>query len=365
MHTRFNGILCSSLIVSAVFALQFLLAGCSPASNRPLPTIVTQDFESGTDANLVGLSVVDGNVWWAGGAEGTVLRTVDGGANWSVFVIAPEDSLQFRDVHGVDSVRAYALGIGPGDKSRIYRTADGGASWTLTWKATDPNDFFDCFDFWTATAGLLIGDTNYGRIRLMRTDDGASWRAVDDTAIPMSRGKEGGFAASGTCLVTKGDSLAWIATGSEQGSRIYRSSNRGLHWTVADVDIFAGHEAAGLMTLAFRNNNHGFAAGGVLAMPDESRPNLMETVDGGLTWERFDGPQLPNVYGLAVSPGPGSTHVIAVGPKGMDASFDDGRTWSSVDKRNYWSVQFIDDYNAVAVGPRGRVTVARLQLTAG
>ncbi len=100
----------------------------------------------------------------------------------------------------------------------------------------------------------------------------------------------------------------------------------------------------------------GFAAGGALTLPDDSRENLLETVDGGLTWIRSSGPQLPNVYGLAVTKDGESVALIAVGPKGMDVSFDGGLTWNSVDKRNYWSVQFVGHGTAVAVGPRGRVT---------
>ncbi len=337
------------------------IVGCgSPEGTPSLSVALTEDWDSGTKANLIGLSIVDANVWWTGGSEGTILRTTDGGESWQRFVIAAEDSLQFRDVHAFGPDTAFALSIGPGDKSRIYRTLDGGTSWMLQWKNDDPDEFFDCFDFWSPKAGLVMGDAHEDRIAILATIDGVRWDRIPDAVIPAAHGKEGGFAASGTCVVTHGDSLAWIVTGAREGSRVYQTTSRGHDWIVVDVDFLNELEAAGLMTLAFRSTTHGFAAGGALTLPDEARDNLLETVDGGLTWSRSSGPQLPNVYGLAASKGAASQALIAVGPKGMDISVDDGQTWKSVDKRNYWSVQFIDDVTAVAVGPQGRVTRVRI-----
>src|SRR3954464_12296570 len=89
---------------------------------------------TGTDAQLRGLSAVDGRVAWVSGSKGTVLRTVDGGATWAS--VAPPDTaaLDCRDVEAFDALHAVLLSIGPGDSSRIYRTSDGGRSWDLTFR---------------------------------------------------------------------------------------------------------------------------------------------------------------------------------------------------------------------------------------
>ena len=342
------------LAPAAVIVAACLITSCAGGARDIDPSV--HDFETGSDAQLVGLSVVDSNVWWIGGMRGTVLRTLNGGSSWRVFTLPGADSLQFRDVRAFDGDRAYALSIGPGEKSRIYYTEDGGERWSKQWVNQDPEGFFDCFDFWTPDAGLAMGDANGGRIAILGTVDGTSWARLPAEQIPRALGSEGGFAASGTCLVAAGDSTAWIATGSPEGSRVYRTRNRGRSWDVSDVGFSKGMEAAGLMTLAFRNLEHGFTAGGVLSRPDDKWSNLMETRDGGVTWTLMDGPQLPNVYGLAVSPGSVTSTILAVGPKGMDVSTDDGRSWRSLDKRNYWSVQFVDENTAVAVGPAGRVS---------
>ncbi|MDX1741587.1 MAG: hypothetical protein R3178_09850, partial [Rhodothermales bacterium] len=203
--------------------------------------------------------------------------------------------------------------------------------------------------------GIAMGDAVNERIDLIRTDDGATWTEVDSLAVPRGSSGEGGFAASGTCLVTRGDSSAWIGTGSPDASRVYRTRDRGDSWQVAEVPVVSGLEAAGIMSLAFVSEDRGFAAGGALSRPDDVYANFAATIDGGRTWELRGQPQLPNIYGMAARENRAGVMILAVGPKGMDVSFDAGISWQSVDKRHYWGVHFIEEFAALAVGPQGRI----------
>src|SRR3954452_10447027 len=80
--------------------------------------------ESGTKARLRGLSVVNREVAWSSGNEGTCMRTTNGGEDWIARIVPGASALDFRDVHAVDSHNAYLLSIGEGEKSRIYKTID-------------------------------------------------------------------------------------------------------------------------------------------------------------------------------------------------------------------------------------------------
>ena len=86
---------------------------------------------SGTQASLRGIWAVNDRIAWASGAHGTYLRTTDGGAHWTAAAVPGADTLDFRDVQGVDADTAYLLSIGKGLTSRVYKTVDGGAHWVL------------------------------------------------------------------------------------------------------------------------------------------------------------------------------------------------------------------------------------------
>src|SRR5215469_3409883 len=87
--------------------------------------------KSNTDASLLGLSIVNGNVVWVSGTGGTFVRTTDGGETWQAGTVPGAEKLDFRQVYAIDGETAYLLSIGKGNESRIYKTTDAGKSWLL------------------------------------------------------------------------------------------------------------------------------------------------------------------------------------------------------------------------------------------
>ena len=128
-------------------------------------------------------------------------------------VVAMTDHLEYRDIHGLDGSRAVVLSSGPGQRSRIYTTTDGGDTWALAWINDEPEGFYDCLDFWDDRRGLAYGDAVDGELRVLLTaDGGATWSRVAADRLPAALSGEGGFAASGTCVETGEDGLAWVGT---------------------------------------------------------------------------------------------------------------------------------------------------------
>jgi photosystem II stability/assembly factor-like uncharacterized protein len=72
---------------------------------------------------LYDVAAIDGNHAWVVGAVGTILRTVDGGRNWDEQSSGVTEAL--RAVHFVDPQRGWAVGA----KGTIISTANGGARW--------------------------------------------------------------------------------------------------------------------------------------------------------------------------------------------------------------------------------------------
>ena len=345
---------------SISFAVLALLAGCAPRSRpeadpRPAGAGTIAEQQSGTTALLQAVSAVDDRVVWVAGHRATWVRTVDGGRTWVPGALTgPDSTLEFRDVEAVSATTAYLLAAGPGERSRIYKTTDAGRSWKLQFMNGDSAAFYDCLDFWDATHGIAVSDAVRGRMIVIRTDDGEHWSAVAGDGMPPALPGEGSPAAGGTCLVARGRTRAWFGT--VPHARVYRSDDRGRHWTAAATPIVTG-EAAGVATLAFRDEQHGMALGGRIPNPDDRSDSVAAvTSDGGQTWTLVHRPTFSGaVYGAAAVPGaPG--YVVAAGPRGLAWTGNDGRSWTHLSGSAYWAVECISRDACWAVGPGGRIT---------
>lgn len=239
---------------------------------------------SGVKVQFRGVAAVSPLVAWAAGADGTFARTTDG-INWTAGHVEGAEKMVFRSVVAWDAQRATLLAIGAGDASRIYHTEDGGTTWSLQFKNPDPKAFYDAIQFWDPLHGIAMSDPVDGKFRILRTSDGGkNWYVAPDAGMPAALPQEGAFAASGTCLVVQGESDAWIATGGAATSRVFHTSDRGVHWTVAATPIPAGKETSGVFGLAFRNSKCGFAVGGDYKSPASGERVVAVTTDGGQTW---------------------------------------------------------------------------------
>jgi len=316
--------------------------------------------ESHTTALLQAVSAVDDSVVWVSGHHATWVRTIDGGRTWVPGAMTgPDSALEFRDVEAVSATTAYLLAAGPGEQSRIYKTTDAGQSWRLQFINHDSTAFYDCFGFWDATHGIAVSDAAHGKMIIIRTDDGEHWSAVAEDGMPPALPKEGSPAAGGTCLIVGGRARAWFGT--EPNARVYRSADQGRRWAVVTTPIVSG-DAAGVATLAFRDEQHGMALGGRLLKPDDRSDSVAAvTSDGGATWTLVSRPTFSGaVYGAAVVPGvPG--YVVVTGPKGLDWTANDGRSWTSLSDSAYWAVDCSSRHACWAVGPRGRITTITLR----
>lgn len=354
-----------------------LAAGCSPVP--PVPGIAPPDVSpprdtstvltrpvltvqaSGTSALLQAVSVVDSHVVWVSGHAGTYARTRDGGETWEARRVPGADTLQFRDVHATGPDTAWLMSAGNGELSRIYRTTDGGASWTLQHLDRDPDVFFDCMAFWDARRGVVFSDAVRGEHVILRTTDaGATWTRVPADRMPRALPGEGSFAASGTCVATHAPSHAWVGTGNAATARALRTSDGGASWTSFTLPVVAG-TGAGIASTIFRDTLHGVVLGGDIGNPAARGDYVALTRDGGRSWTLGGRPTFAGaVYGAAYVPGVAAPTIIAVGPAGADVSRDEGRSWTRLDTRAYWSVGFASPRDGWLVGPGGRIVKVSL-----
>jgi photosystem II stability/assembly factor-like uncharacterized protein len=322
--------------------------------------LVAIPLESGTTVRLQAISATGTGIVWVSGLEGTYVRSLDSGQTWRHGIVPGAEELELRDVHAFDERTLYLLSSGTGDQSRIFKTTDGGASFRLQLVNPDPKGFFDCFDFWDAEHGLLYGDSVDGNLVLFETRDGETWTRLPAERLPAARPGEGGFAASGTCLVTVGESTAYVGTGAGS-SRVLRTKDRGKTWAALETPIVSATSTSGITSLSFWDESNGVAVGGDIASPDGRQANVAVLSEGGAGARLAQSPTFSGaIYGVAHVPGTSPPLAVAVGPRGASYSLDSGSTWVSLSKESYWSVGFDGSGVGWMVGPEGRI--ARIEI---
>ena len=334
-------------LLPKLFAISMLLAsGVASAEVR----IVQQ--ESGVKVRLRGISAVSPDIAWASGREGTVLRTIDGGKQWTMIRVPVAETLDFRDIEGFDADNAVVLSIGPSEASRVYRTQDAGKTWTLALQNRDPRAFFDCMAF-AGNKGWMLGDPVEGHFQIHATDNGGrTWRLLPQG--PRAEEGEAAFAASGSCIA-KAKGVLVIGTGGSR-ARFHLLRNGSPQWQSAQSGMARTKSEAGVFSLA-QTAFGVFAVGGDYAA--EHAPGNAAEWRGGYKQGEVIRVISPRGYrsGVAcINATP--LACVAVGPSGVDAWH--AAAWTSVSEVGYDAIDLIGNVGW-ASGDAGRI--ARIEIS--
>ncbi len=332
----------------ALFLMMWLAGSCFGQGQTSGPWVMQS---SGTKASLRGIHAVGGGVAWASGTNGTVLRAEDGGYMWQSCALPPNaDKLDFRGIWAWDANTAIVMSSGPGDLSRLYQTTDGCSHWKLLFTNPDKDGFWDAVAFSDRKNGFVLGDPVNGSFTLLRTDDGgATWKPITSPDLNTRGEKRGAFAASNSGMVLFGPVMGpvwapWFGTSGPGGALVYRGGidcTMGIahshpeeclkHWTfdLSKLPIAGESASSGVFSLDRRDDQHWVAVGGDYKKPDESAGTAVWTADGGQHWTAAERP--PHGYRSSVAWHADAKAWITVGPNGSDVSYDDGKTWSSLD----------------------------------
>src|SRR5688572_14382508 len=169
-------------------------------AQKDIPAV--EILTSGTKTSLRGLSVVNDNVVWVSGSNGTVGRSSNGGKDWKWLTVKGFDSVDFRDIEGFDAASAVIMATGDPDKSipaYILKTNDAGESWKVVYENKSKGMFLDAMEFWNEKGGIVLGDPIDGKFFVaVTTDGGSSWKETPIQYRPVADSGEACFAASGT-----------------------------------------------------------------------------------------------------------------------------------------------------------------------
>ena len=310
---------------------------------RPAAVIVPRlEWESRTAASPRGcaaLSAVSRTVAWASGANGTVLRTVDGGVTWQPRSVAGAATLDFRDVDAMSDARRLRAQHRP--RRSVAHLQDDRRRRALgrcSSQNKDPRSSSTRWPSADADQGVAFSDSVAGAFVILTTANGG--RDVDATAsgdrCRAALPGEGAFAASGTNVAVSGTRACWIAHRRQPGASF------GRRRTHVDCRRDAGSDQASRpgssqSPSAIANTASSSAA------TTATKPRPSTTPRSPPTAARPGAPRTRGLSGYrsVVAWVPTTTSAyVAAGPSGVDWSADDGRTWTSVPGDGFDTVSF-------------------------
>lgn len=350
------------LKVSCCMVLPVLLALVGEVARAQGAVVAWHPVSAHTHASFRGLSVARDGTVWVGGTHGTVIHSTDGGVTWSTDSVPGAGAFDFRGVAAIDTAIAYVV-VSSTATARIYKTTDHGRSWQLQFRTERPGVFLDGIGCWSERRCLAAGDPIAGRYVIMTTDDGGShWTMADTARAPTARVGEAAFAASNSTVIVGSDGRAWIATGGGPTARVWRSSDYGTTWRVADTPIAAASATSGIFSLAFCDDRHGIAVGGNYSQPDSTGAHVAVSTDGGENWSPGDRERVtPYLSGAACAqPEATGTTFVAVGPKGILVGASDGVHWTRASQEGFNAVAALGGQRLIAVGDTGLVATGQL-----
>ncbi|MEJ0101495.1 MAG: YCF48-related protein [Bacteroidota bacterium] len=329
----------------------FILVHFSSAQKK-YPAI--EMLTSGTKTSIRGLSVVNDNVIWVSGSNGTVGRSNNGGRTWKWMTVTGFEKTDFRDIEAFDASSAVIMGIS--EPAYILKTNDGGNSWKVVYENRTKGMFLDAMEFWNEQSGIVVGDPVDGRFFIAgTTDNGSSWQAIPLDKRPLADSGEGCFASSGTNIRALDKKEAVFVSGGLT-SRIF------IRDKAIDLPFTKGKETAGANSVSVFDSyksNAGrriIVTGGDFSNDSSMTANCFYSNDGGVSWKAPSVP--PHGYRSCVE-FLDKKEIIACGLNGIDYTLDGGRNWKWISKEGF-HVCRIAKYGSAVFLAGGNGKIAKL-----
>ena len=203
---------------------------------------------------LSGLHFINSSTGWVVGSEEKVLKTTDGGNNWTILHNSIGSLFSYEKVHFTDPNNGWVISnfYSMFGRGHIFHTNDGGVTWSEQFP--ENTQYFHDIFFLDANTGWVLGSGN-----IFKTEDGGTnWV---EQQVPEYVMWDMFFLDSNT---------GWIV-----GSKIIKTEDGGTTWTEQSYD---GTQA--LKSVFFSDTNNGWATGALGI--------ILHTIDGGTTWEEQD-----------------------------------------------------------------------------
>jgi photosystem II stability/assembly factor-like uncharacterized protein len=240
-----------------------------------------QILNSGTDLNLKGVFFIDNEKGWAVGSEGIILYTANGGDNWTEQTSGTDFTLE--SVYFNNPYNGWIAG-GKEYAGIILRTDNGGGTWEEMY-IDDPNYYLNDICFTDDLNGWAVGEKHvwtgfWGKL-LHSTDGGETW-ITQDSIPPYSWPYS--LPLKGVHFIDPDN--GWVVGSSMAPSSGYiycfimNTNDGGITWE--EQINYSSRNGYWLNSVCFTGTLNGWAAG-----PDGWVQNaiILKTIDGGNNWD--------------------------------------------------------------------------------
>jgi hypothetical protein len=309
-------------------------------------------FRIETSASFRSIKAFKNHVW-IGGTKGTVIHSSDYGNSWSIQQIQGAEKLDFRDLIILNDheIILMSAGLSQEKAAKLYKTRNGGNSWEILFEVNEPGYFFDAITWNTKTKeGLLVSDPKDRKFSLFRLiKEGNVLVPISNPSFPNLLPREAAFAASGSSLIQapkKGEN--YLVTGGSKKSRIYKSIDQGQAWMV-QAEVCCTDSSSGFFSIA-ANKNHLLTGGGNYLRINENNLPMMESTDGGNTWNAL--PNSPNFYIEKIIYS--KPYWIVTGPSRSAAYHEELKKWKELPESHFHNLIRVKNI-LIGVGGKGQL----------
>ncbi|GAA4825170.1 caspase family protein [Algivirga pacifica] len=319
---------------------------------RKKVTLYSKDQSLPIKTSFMAVSVVNDSMVWASGNNGMIARTTDGGENWYANRMEEIHAFQFSDIIAFSEDQA--LVVSATNPARIYKTEDGGLSWKICYENTSGEVFLNGIIFWNEREGFVYGDPVDGQFLLLKTTDGgATWNQIQ--TAPKALAGDIGFAGTGNNITVQGETI-WMVAGGTQGS-IFHSEDQGATWSRYALPKVADnfHKVA-LYSIEYADDQNAIVTGIAKGQQPGTRQQYsFKTGDGGESWKEMKAGEVTDLY-YQITTIKDKRMMIAAGMKGIDYSTDQGKTWTKLNQKYYYTFEIAPSgkYGWV-LGKNGRI----------
>lgn len=282
-------------------------------------------LDSGYKTSLRGLCVVDDNIIWVSGSNGTVAKSVNAGKTFEWLTIKGYEKRDFRDIEAFDANTAIIMAAA--EPAIILKTKDGGKNWYRVFEDTTKGMFLDAMDFnWKY--GVIIGDPIKNKLFLAITEDNGEHWAVQNNQQTFATG-EAFFASSGTnikIINTRHTSSLLYSYVSGGTKSAYYYGNEIL------LPVTQGKESTGANSMDCLSEKNLVVVGGDFLNDKDTTGNCALSENFGQNWFKPQTP--PHGYRSCVKYIT-EKNLITCGTSGVDISTDGGLNWQLISLQSF------------------------------